>query len=320
LLLIGLCIMSPLFLSWSGNQAIGLERVCHTWVEVIIQQGCVYNQIIVVAPNYNTTLTPSTGCPVEGRPYITESGQLMALTEVRGTDWISPLEPIINSDTKEKKANKWLQTALGEHSSVASFSVFSLQLLSVGAPADLVMRAHQSALDEIKHAQLSFGLASSFSGIPQSPSDFHPHSISIEPDLFSICSATAREGCVAETISSLRAASELEEETDPIVRSVLETIINDESNHSILAWDTIKWCIERDQTMSIPLYEVIQKELYSLTDKYTVGVELIQSLSNSILLQKQVLPNFKIEENPRSVQIAQSIINKLISLERKDIL
>jgi len=321
LLLIGLCIMAPLFLSWSGNQAIGLERICHTWVEIVVQQGCSYSTFSVDAPNYNSTLLHP-ACPVEGRPYVTESGQLMAVTNVRGNDWISQLEPVANSNmyTKEKKAEKWLHTALGEHSSVASFSVFSLQLLSVGAPADLVMRAHQAALDEIKHAQLSFGLASSFSGIPFSPGDFQPHTISIEPNLLSICSATAREGCVAETISTLKAASELEEETDPTVQSVLETIIYDESKHSILAWDTIKWCVERNQTLSIPLNEVIQDELSSIPDKYIVGVELIESLANSILLHQQTIPNFNINENQRSVEIAHSIFKQLISEPRKDIL
>ena len=43
---------------------------------------------------------------------------------------------------------------------MASFSKFALELLAVGALASLLQRAHQAALDEIRHAQLSLDVVS----------------------------------------------------------------------------------------------------------------------------------------------------------------
>src|SRR4051812_34809800 len=109
-----------------------------------------------------------------------------------------------------------------------SFSKFSLQLLAVGAPPELVERAHSSALDEIRHAQLSFGLASAYSSSLLSPGEYKEHSLSIKPNLLEMCEDTAKEGCVVETFSTLSAASKASKEIDPVVKKVLETIIKDE--------------------------------------------------------------------------------------------
>jgi hypothetical protein len=46
-----------------------------------------------------------------------------------------------------------------EHASVAAFARFTLDLLALGAPADLVQSAQQALGDEIAHAELCFGLA-----------------------------------------------------------------------------------------------------------------------------------------------------------------
>lgn len=47
----------------------------------------------------------------------------------------------------------WSLAAQQEHASIASFSKFSLELMAVGAPAALLVRAHEAALDEINHAR-----------------------------------------------------------------------------------------------------------------------------------------------------------------------
>ena len=70
------------------------------------------------------------------------------------------VSPLTLSDADSVQARKWLAAALAEHASVASFSKFALELLAVGAPASLLQRAHQAALDEIRHAQLSFDVVS----------------------------------------------------------------------------------------------------------------------------------------------------------------
>ena len=48
---------------------------------------------------------------------------------------------------------------------IASFARTSLDLLALGAPADLVAETHRAALDEIEHARIAYALASAFSGV-----------------------------------------------------------------------------------------------------------------------------------------------------------
>jgi hypothetical protein len=62
----------------------------------------------------------------------------------------------------EAFAERWTVAGLAEHASVAAFARFSLELMSVGAPSTLIWAAHAAAQDEIRHAQLCFGLANAY--------------------------------------------------------------------------------------------------------------------------------------------------------------
>ncbi len=55
----------------------------------------------------------------------------------------------------------WLRNALMEHASVAALARFTLELLAVGAPADLIRDSNAAASDETRHAELCFALAAS---------------------------------------------------------------------------------------------------------------------------------------------------------------
>lgn len=89
---------------------------------------------------------------------------------------------------------------------MASFSSFSLQLIAVGAPPQLIEAAHRSAIEEIEHARLSFMLASAYAGKPVSPGTFNSHSLTIHPDVQSLALSTIREACISETLATLSAA------------------------------------------------------------------------------------------------------------------
>ena len=47
------------------------------------------------------------------------------------------------------KAQAWRLSGLAEHSSVAAFARAALELMAVGAPAELGADAHQAAIDEV---------------------------------------------------------------------------------------------------------------------------------------------------------------------------
>jgi hypothetical protein len=126
-----------------------------------------------------------------------------------------------------------------EHASIASFARFTLQLLALGAPPELVRDAQEAMGDETEHARLAFGLASAFAGRPLGPG---PLAIDRALDGFDLATLI-REGCVSETVAAIEAREALEQVTDPAVRPVLETIAEDELRHSTLAWRTLGWVV-----------------------------------------------------------------------------
>jgi hypothetical protein len=165
------------------------------------------------------------GCA--GRPFVVR-GAARTASSLEGSDWSGALAPpalsALSGSERGALAKAWTREALAEHASIASFSRFALELLAVGAPADLVAGAHQSALDEVRHAALGFALASAYAGRDVGPSPF------------------PLDGALGST--TLVVAQQLEEATDPAVRAALEEIAADEARHAELAWKTVAWALE----------------------------------------------------------------------------
>jgi len=91
---------------------------------------------------------------------------------------------------------EWTRCALGEHALVASFSAFSIELLTNSAPSTLVWEA----LDEIRHERASFEIASRLMG-REGP--FPESTLEFGADLSKFGLAVAREGCVDENFSAI---------------------------------------------------------------------------------------------------------------------
>jgi hypothetical protein len=130
-----------------------------------------------------------------------------------------------------------------EHASVAAFARFTLHLLAVGAPPELVRDAQKAIGDETEHARLAFGLASAFAGKPLGPGPLAIDGALDGFDLRDFVATLIREGCVGETVAAIEAREALEHVTDPAVRAVLETIARDELRHATLAWRTLDWVV-----------------------------------------------------------------------------
>lgn len=186
----------------------------------------------------------SYGC--EGRPYL--DGDEVRTAEITArADWLSPAPPPNGDDLDERTravlAEHYRQAALFEHASVASFARFALELLALGAPADLVASAHRAMGDEIRHATISFSLASAYGGAAVGPTAM-PLLEPIAPRSFAdLASAVAFEGCLNETISSLIAKAEHDRATDPAVRAALGSIAEEEAEHAVLAWRALDWLL-----------------------------------------------------------------------------
>ncbi|MDC3958704.1 ferritin-like domain-containing protein [Polyangium jinanense] len=187
----------------------------------------------------------------EGRPYLVgEVARTAPAIRGRGDGgWgaqassgpdVSAIEP----DLRAALAAEWTRDALFEHASVASFGRFALELLAVGAPAELVEEAHRAALDEVRHARLCFALASAYAGEPVAPGAFpFGGAAEVVADLASIAARTAKEGCINETIAAVIAAEQCARAEDPAVAEVLAGIAADEARHAELAWRTVAWAI-----------------------------------------------------------------------------
>lgn len=186
-----------------------------------------------------------------GRPFVVGEGA-RAAEQVRGdAGWrsASPARPetaTLDTDARERLSRAWARDGLFEHASVASFGRFAIDLLAVGAPADLVEEAHRAAIDEVRHARLCLGLASAYAGVDIAPGPFPAGAtLEVTSDLAILSARCASEGAIGETLAALVAAEQLAQATDPAVREVLSVIVEEEARHAELAWRTIAWALRR---------------------------------------------------------------------------
>ena len=184
-----------------------------------------------------------------GRPFVVTGESITARVDGPASDWLDdsivPDVSGLDAAVRAALADRWAEDAALEHASIASFARFAMDLLAMGAPAALIDAAHRAALDEVRHARLSFALASAYRGAPVAPSVFpFGGTVTLAPDLATLAAATAIEGCVGETLSAIIASEQLAAATDPAVRRALAAIAEDEARHAELAWRTVAWAVE----------------------------------------------------------------------------
>jgi hypothetical protein len=180
-----------------------------------------------------------------GRPLFVQGERRVARTK-RTREWVAFIASdvaTLEERTREALARAWLEDARLEHASVASFARFTLDLLALGAPPDLVAGAQRAALDEIEHARACFALAARYAREPIGPDRLDVDGALAPTSLADAAVATVREGCVGETIAAHLARAQLRGATDPNVRRVLARIASDEETHAALAWRFVAWAI-----------------------------------------------------------------------------
>ena len=105
---------------------------------------------------------------VGGRALRGPEGPLAASPTSR-PDWAGAASiAAVPADVREHLSTYWEREAAFEHASVAAFARASLSLLALGAPPDLLAATHAAAIDEVEHARLCYGLASSYGGAARS--------------------------------------------------------------------------------------------------------------------------------------------------------
>jgi hypothetical protein len=159
-------------------------------------------------------------------------GERFAAT-IRRSDWAESLR------TRAAASDEWAAIAAAEHASIASFARASLELLALGAPAELVEATHRAALDEVRHARIAFALAGGSVGPGLLSSAVEP----IAPPTFaSFARATFRDACVEETLGALEMRKRATNHRGAVARAIA-SIADDEKRHAELAWRTLAWAV-----------------------------------------------------------------------------
>jgi hypothetical protein len=181
-----------------------------------------------------------------GRPFTVAGTPRTAPHETRA-DWTAgnatPATAALEPSVRAALARAWLDDALAEHASIASFARLTLELMQHGAPADLIEQSQRASLDEVRHARACFELAERYAGVAQGPGKFPLDTVFAPVELAQLASRTVHEGCVGETLAALIAAEQAVEATEPSVRALLETIAEDEARHAEFAWRVVRWAL-----------------------------------------------------------------------------
>lgn len=159
---------------------------------------------------------------------------------------------VIDTDdeaTRDALAAQWRENGRTEHASVAAFARLTLDLMALGAPPDLVADANRDALDEIRHAELCFGLARAIDGRVQSPGAFpeaaRARTLSRSRTL-ALCQLAVDslvDGALHESVSARIIAKLARRCEAPAIQAILKEIAADEGRHAHHGWDVVRWCL-----------------------------------------------------------------------------
>ena len=180
-----------------------------------------------------------------GRPFLVFGDCRLASLE-RNSNWPTDVRAATvpeDDSIRQALASHFSRVGLMEHASIAAFARFTLQLLSLGAPAEFIEASNSAQVDETRHARLAFTLASAYAGESMGPGALSLDRVLEEASWERIFEATVREGCIGETRAALEAKWAAESCRDPVVRAVLEGIARDETAHAELAWRVAVWMI-----------------------------------------------------------------------------
>ncbi|HYQ02794.1 MAG TPA: ferritin-like domain-containing protein [Polyangiaceae bacterium] len=229
------------------------------------------------------------GCVI-GRPFLVEGEQRLARSAARA-DWsellLLPDVAEIDSALRARLAEDWTRIGLMEHASIAAFARFTLQLMSLGAPASLIERATAAMADETKHAKACFAVAGRYAGSPLGPARLAVERSLDESSLEEIVLNAIREGCVGETVAAIEAREAAEHAQDPAVRALLLEVSEDETRHAELAYRFVEWALAQGGPA---LERAVEREFAALAAETPRAYRALDD-SERILLRQGIVPD-----------------------------
>lgn len=183
-----------------------------------------------------------------GRPLVVD-GEIRAAEPEGRADWTMPGLAVslsgLDVATREIIAQHWLTVGALEHASVASFARFTLELLALGAPAELLAETQRAGFDEVEHARMAYAVASAYAGRKLGPGTLNLAAVPVRADPREIIPSLVAEACVGETLGVAEAIELTGRARDPAMARVYARIAADEARHAELAWRTLAWLLSR---------------------------------------------------------------------------
>ncbi len=193
-----------------------------------------------------------------GRPFMVDAVARTAPVVDRA-DWCAPPSPPPNlsPETGAALAQAWTTAAQDEHASIAAFAGALLELMSLGAPPELLLATRAALADEVEHTRLCFAQARRHGATACGPGPLAvAGALARAGDPAAIALAVFDEGCIGEGASAAVAAIAAAACQDPEARAVLEILAHDEAQHAALAWRTLRWLVDHHgDAVAIPLRE-----------------------------------------------------------------
>jgi hypothetical protein len=210
-----------------------------------------------------------------GRPFLVEAQARVAPIVESGSwltqrDWSPRVDHLLRSERAALAAH-WMKMGQMEHASIAAFARFSLQLLSLGAPPTLVEACTQALADETAHTKLCFQLASAYAGHAVGPGPLDVDGSLGATSLDEIVDLVLAEGCFGETSAALEALEAADSAADPVIRAAYEQIARDEQRHAELAFQFVRWALERD-------YAAVQARIVAALTQYDAPTPAVRSV------------------------------------------
>lgn len=247
-------------------------------------------------------------CPI-GRPFTVEGHARLASVEPNGSwsgDEALPELSRLDETTRGALARAWTEEARTEHASVASFTRMVLELLSLGAPAEIVGETLRAAEDERRHAIAAFTFASHYGHVELAPGPLDIRDCLAGSSAAEIAERLAGEGCVAETVSALLIGEAAERAEDPAVREHLSRVAEEESAHALLAWKTLAWILARRSSDRDEVHARVARAFARAEHYVGIGSEVLEGAESSLVAHGQLSPSVK-----RS--IARSVLGSVVA-------
>ncbi|MDJ0643761.1 MAG: hypothetical protein QNJ15_13185 [Erythrobacter sp.] len=170
-----------------------------------------------------------------------------------------------SDDRRLRATQAWLEIALAEHASIPSFARFSIELVALGAPPDLLERSARAMEDEVRHTKMAFAIASRLAGKSLGPSAINVEGALVkQPEWREVCRSTLLDGCIGEGVATRQAEFGAARSGSPEAKGFWKTVAREEARHAELAWSFLEWAVQQKPELCGYLQRELDRKVESM--------------------------------------------------------